>query len=405
MGHLRSSTPHRRFLSEEARRLTALTATARVPGGFGWLDETCLVTPGDVHLWITARMTHVAGLALLAQSDATTDVEAVLAHGVGALLDGPLHDQEFGGWFARAGRPTASRPDKQAYDHAFVVLAASTAVAAGAARSDVLLERALESSTSTSGMPTPPWWWRPGTGRSRCSPTTGGSTPTCTRSRPCWRHTTSPATGTSWPGPRQSPSASSASRGRNGFRIPEHAGPSWQPVLEYNADRPADPFRPYGATVGHGLEWSRLLIQLDVAHQSGTRLADAAQLYDRAVSDGWAVDGAPGFVYTTDWDGKPVTHTRMHWVCCEAILAAAALAEATGDPRYEADYERWWDFAQRHLIDPVHGSWRHELDRLNRPASSTWQGKPDLYHAVQACLLPSRPLAGSAARALLKVRA
>ena len=39
------------------------------------------------------------------------------------------------------------------------------------------------------------------------------------------------------------------------------------------------------------------------------------------------------------------------------------------------------------------GSWHHELDTSNRPQASVWPGKPDLYHAVQATLIPRLPLA------------
>ena len=46
------------------------------------------------------------------------------------------------------------------------------------------------------------------------------------------------------------------------WRIPEHFNPRWEPQLEHNRDRPDDQFQPYGATVGHGLEWSRLLLHL-----------------------------------------------------------------------------------------------------------------------------------------------
>lgn len=159
MGCLRSSTSHRQFLAKEARRLTVLTNTARVPGGFGWLDESCQVSPEDIHLWISARMTHVAGLALLAQSGANSepeprddhatdyeaiDFEAVVAHGVDALLDGPLCDHTSAGWLARAGSASGLDQDKQAYEHAFALLAACTAVAAGASRSNGLLQRAID---------------------------------------------------------------------------------------------------------------------------------------------------------------------------------------------------------------------------------------------------------------------
>jgi sulfoquinovose isomerase len=407
----RGSESHRAFLATEAGRLTPLTKAAALPGGFGWLDERCRVTGGEVHLWITARMTHVAGLAVLAGSalHARPEVDQadVLAHGVGALLDGPLHDSSNGGWFGRVGPAGVLDRDKQAYDHAFVVLAACTAAAAGAPGAEALLARALAVFDehfwdAAAGMVVETW-------------DSSFSILSDYRGMNANMHAVEAllaAHDVTGDGELLARAHAIAQRvvalaRANGYRVPEHADADWNPLLDYNADRPADQFRPFGATIGHGLEWSRLLVQLDVARRAtgagettSTWLADAQRLYDRSVADGWGVDGAPGFVYTTDWSGTPVVHERMHWVCCEAILAAAALAETTGDPRYEADYQRWWLFAQQYLVDSVHGSWRHELDLRNRPASSTWAGKPDLYHAVQACLLPSRHLSSSAVRAL-----
>ena len=65
-------------------------------------------------------------------------------------------------------------------------------------------------------------------------------------------------------------------------------------------------------------------------------------LFDAAVREGWAVDGADGFVYTVDWSGRPVVRERMHWVVAEATAAAAALHAATGDPSYADWYRTWW---------------------------------------------------------------
>ena len=124
----------------------------------------------------------------------------------------------------------------------------------------------------------------------------------------------------------------------------------------------------------------------------------AVELFHRAVTDGWAVDGAPGFVYTTDWVGQPVVRQRMHWVLAEGV--AAALHQRTGDDRYLDQAAVWWDYARQYLIDPEHGSWHHELDPENRPAATVWPGKPDLYHAVQATLIPRLPLAPGLARSL-----
>jgi mannose/cellobiose epimerase-like protein (N-acyl-D-glucosamine 2-epimerase family) len=84
-----------------------------------------------------------------------------------------------------------------------------------------------------------------------------------------------------------------------------------------------------------------------------------------------------GFLYTVDFDGRPVVRSRLHWVLCEAIAAAAVLGEH--------DFERaWWELAERVFIDRSGGSWWHELDVENQPASTVWDGKPDVYHALGA---------------------
>ncbi len=174
------------------------------------------------------------------------------------------------------------------------------------------------------------------------------------------------------------------------WRIPEHFTPDWQPMLEHHRDQPDHPFQPYGATVGHGLEWSRLLLHLEAA--LGPRAPDwllpaSIALFERAAADGWSVDGRPGFVYTTDWDGVPVVRDRMHWVTAEGIAAAARAAPAHRRGRASPSCARtWWGFAEEYHIDRERGSWIHQLDAENRPASSVWPGKPDLYHAVQATL-------------------
>ena len=126
----------------------------------------------------------------------------------------------------------------------------------------------------------------------------------------------------------------------------------------------------------------------------------AQALFGQAVADGWAVDGADGFVYTTDWDGSPVVRDRMHWVAAEATAAAAALWARTGDSSYATSYERWWDYTDAHLIDRERGSWHHQLDAANRPIATVWPGKPDLYHAFQATLFPRLPLSPTLATAL-----
>ena len=87
------------------------------------------------------------------------------------------------------------------------------------------------------------------------------------------------------------------------WRIPEHFNSAWDRSWITTGIARTIRFQPFGATVGHGLEWSRLLLHLEasLADPPAWLLPAAEALFERAVTDGWAVDGADGFVYTTDW--------------------------------------------------------------------------------------------------------
>jgi mannose/cellobiose epimerase-like protein (N-acyl-D-glucosamine 2-epimerase family) len=95
-----------------------------------------------------------------------------------------------------------------------------------------------------------------------------------------------------------------------------------------------------------------------------------------------------------------VVADRLHWPVTEAIGAAAALHELTGGEEYERWYRTCWDFAATHLIDRERGSWHAELDESLLPSERTWSGKPDVYHAFQATLIPRLPVRPSLAGAL-----
>ena len=52
-------------------------------------------------------------------------------------------------------------------------------------------------------------------------------------------------------------------------------------------------------------------------------------------------------------------------------------------------------FAIAHFIDHRHGDWYPELDDDLRPFDLFFTGKPDIYHSLQACLIPLFPATGS----------
>ena len=179
-----------------------------------------------------------------------------------------------------------------------------------------------------------------------------------------------------------------------------------------NRERPDDQFKPYGATPGHGIEWARLIAQWCTSTFGKVSLSDgckdkpeyyinaACRLYERAIADAWNADGAEGIVYTTDWNGRPVVHDRMHWTLAEAINTSAVLYRITDNKKYAYDYTMFMEYLDNAVLDHNCGSWYHQLDKDNRPQGTVWPGKPDLYHAFQAMLIPYNRVDLSIARAI-----
>ncbi|MFZ0528907.1 MAG: AGE family epimerase/isomerase [Propionicimonas sp.] len=390
---------HGRWLAQHFEHLLAFGRRTPYPGGgAAWLTDTGSPwLEQGVQTWITCRTVHSYSLGTLAGLPGCRPIAQAALAG----LTGPLRDASAGGWFSEVA-PDGSTPDeKAAYAHAFVVLGASSAVVAGLPGAPELLAEALEVFESR--------FWDERAGRAVDTWNRDFTVLDPYRGINANMHTVeaflaaADVTGNRLWLERAARIAAFAATeaGANQWRLPEHFDTDWKPQLDLNADRPDDKFKPYGATVGHGLEWARLLLHLEAAGAEGVDWLTAARgLFGRAVADGWAADGADGFVYTTDWSGAPVVRDRMHWVVAEAIGAAAALYQRTGEADYAEQYARYWDYAHTYLFDHEHGSWHHQLDPQNRASATVWPGKADLYHAVQATLIPRLPLAPSLATAL-----
>ncbi|MFW6598500.1 AGE family epimerase/isomerase [Propionibacteriaceae bacterium Y2011] len=385
-------------LRDEVDRLLAFGHAARVPRGFAWLDVEGRPTRGPLRLYVTARMTHVYALADMLGHDGAADL---VDHGLEQLRTS-FHDDAYGGWFTSID-PDHDHPvdaTKQAYAHVFVMLAAASAVTAGLGGNDVLEQACTVHDEHF-------WDAEYAMGREEWDREFTSTSPE--RGANSTMHAVEAflavavATGDDrWQ--RRAEAMAERITGvaeAHEWRIPEHYDQTWIPDLERHRDSPRDPVKPYGATPGHGLEWARLLLQLQAGSTTGRDwLPMARQLADRAITDAWAVDGADGFVYTVDWQGRPLVRNRLHWVVCEALGAATVLWQRTGDDTWARWWDTWWEYAQRRLVDRENGSWHHELDEHNRPAATIRPGKADLYHAVQACLLPALPLRPSIAQAV-----
>ena len=383
---------NKKFLEEVREDLFRFGHKFPAPGGSSYYlgDDGTPWTDRNRETWITSRMVHVYSLA------------SFLGHpGSGELADaglkglrGELHDDANGGWYAGLTPDGQILPTKQCYAHAFVILAASSGVLAGRPGAKELLEDALKLYDLR--------FWNEEEGLSCDTWNTEFTVLDDYRGLNANMHTVeaflaaADVTGDEKYRVRAGRIIDHVVgwAGANKWRIPEHFTKDWNPDLECNKEKPDDQFKPYGATPGHGIEWARLIVQWatssypDKKEEAEKYIRVSENLFCRAVEDAWNADGAPGIVYTTDWNGNPVVHDRMHWTLAEAINTSAVLYRVTGKQIYADYYAQFMTYLDEKVLDHVNGSWFHQLDQNNQVIGTVWPGKSDLYHAVQATLIP-----------------
>lgn len=386
---------HRHWLQAESLDLLEFYRGACLAGGgFAALDRSGRPAATTADTLITARLTHCYALAHI---QGVPGAAALAEHGLIGLRD-ILRDSEHDGWFAH--QPHEGFDDsKQCYIQVFVALGAASALAADIRGAHALLEQVLQILET--------YFWSGDEQAYRDVWDRDWSAAADYRGANANMHATELCltladllADNSW----RRRALAIAERlvhqmaGRNHWHVIEHFDSQWRLLPDYNRDLPDDGFKPFGFTPGHGLEWARLLLHLEAGLQAAGDqppmwLADDAQaLFKAAITDGWQSDDVPGLVYTLDWQRRPASSRRRHWVHAEAIAAAAALRQRTGDPVYEQWYRRLWDLTRDVFIDDAAGSWHQELDANLDDYPGEGHLKPDLYHAYQATLLPRLPL-------------
>lgn len=390
------------FLDAIRENLLAFGHRFPAPDGSSYYlgDDGTPWTDRPRETWITSRMAHVYSIGCMLGWEGAGELADAAVRG----LRGALHDKQNGGWYAGIRTDGTCLPTKQCYAHAFVILAATSAMLAGRKGAGDLLQDALETYDR--------YFWEEEKGLARDTWNTEFSEADPYRGINANMHTVEAFLAV-WDATKEETYRARAGRiidrvitwaRENEYRIPEHYTTDWVPDLTCNQDKKDDPFKPYGATPGHGIEWARLICQWACAtygtEGAGQYIAVAERLYRRAVTDAWNADGAPGIVYTTDWTGQPIVHDRMHWTLAEAINTSAVLYRLTGKEEYAADYAMFLRYLDETVLDHVNGSWFHQLDRNNQLLGTVWPGKSDLYHALQATLIPYLEVSVSIAAAV-----
>lgn len=188
-----------------------------------------------------------------------------------------------------------------------------------------------------------------------------------------------------------------------GFRVGEHFDDNWTLLKDYKGN---EMFRPSGTTPGHWLEWSRLLLQLhalgDLKHDWMLEAAQA--LFAQSMALGWDRSKG-GFFYTLDWDDQPAKRAKLWWPMAEGAGAAAFLVNHAPSDMHEECYRLIWNTIASKFLDRDRGGWHEELTEDMAPSHDLFVGKGDLYHALQACLIPLYPATGSLTNGIIQDQA
>lgn len=380
---------HRRWLMSQAERLVdVFRASAGGPAGFRMLghDGTPMFNAEEVFgLHDTTRVVHVFSLATALGIPGLGDG---IEQGMGFLRKAH-RDAQHGGYFWSVNAEGPVRDDKQAYGHAFVLLAAASALRIGHPDAAALLADVSEVIEAR--------FWEDGAGAMAEEFTRDWGSMGGYRGQNSNMHSTE-ALMSAFEATGERAYLAKAVRiaeliinrhaRAQGWRVAEHFTADWQVDLGYAGD---PMFRPAGITPGHALEWARLLVQLfDLSGKAHGWMIEAAKgLFAKALT-GWDAKHG-GFLYTLGWDDKPLQPLRLWWPNAEAIGAAATLWKHDGDALALEWYGKVWDVVAGQFIDHARGGWYPELLADGTPGEAIFTGKPDLYHAFQACLVPLLP--------------
>jgi mannose/cellobiose epimerase-like protein (N-acyl-D-glucosamine 2-epimerase family) len=172
---------------------------------------------------------------------------------------------------------------------------------------------------------------------------------------------------------------------QSGGLIWEHYDKDWLIDWNYNKHDPKNLFRPYGFLPGHLVEWSKLLVILERYQSEAWMITAAESLFQSALKMAWDKKNG-GICYAFDAAGNILDSDKYHWVISEAIAASYLLGARTGNQKYFEWYKQFFKYSWKHFIDHQYGAWYRILskenvkyDNIKSPPSKTD------YHPISAC--------------------
>jgi len=355
-------------------------------GGYHELSVTGLpLSPDSIKITKSIQSTcRIIYCYCIARVLGRPGADLYIDHGIKFVFDS-LFDARYGGFFQQVGDENTGAHRKDAYGHAFALLAGAAAAAIGHSDGKRLMEEARQRLFE--------FFWVPEQGAFLNSFDRDWSHHAAYNGQNAnmhlveallvaYKYTKDPMLITAALNVADF-FINKTSRNHD-WQVIEHFSSDWTPDLNFEGDRI---FKPSGTTPGHSMEWARLLILLD---QSSPELVPwlreaAVKLFDAAWSSGWKKEGG-GLYYTIGRDKLPRDRAILWWPCAESIAASAVLGRSFGYSRFFSSYRMLWDFCVEHFIDYENGGWKTQLHDANPVDAPLFAGKPDLYHTLQACL-------------------
>ncbi|MEE3895535.1 AGE family epimerase/isomerase [Priestia megaterium] len=349
-----------------------------------YYDDGTVNNTHSKHLVSTARFIYIFSVGALL--DGPDWCKEAAQHGI-RFLQNNHYDREHGGYFFEIADDGEVKDDsKQAYGHAFALLASSVAYQAGISEAKETIEQVYDMMEK--------YFWEDAHGFYRDEWDASWSASSLYRGQNANMHMCE-AMLSAFEATRDKKyldRAYTLAKGvtqqlaeRSGGMVWEHYDTDWQPDWDYNKNNTKDEFRPYGFIPGHQFEWSKLLLWLD-RHRSENWMTERAKdLFDKGWNRGWDAKYG-GLYFALSPQEEVIDRDKNYWVMAEAISAASLLGVKTADSGYWKAYDALFSYCQKHFIDHTHGGWYQLLNQQNERYSSKKSPAPKAdYHPVAAC--------------------